>query len=181
MNCMRPKDTKHKTALLLRTRTNTDWSSDRSSWTAWGRMSSRAARVKNYVIWQACMNDALRYWDTATSTRVSFLRQSIEFSIQKITPPFLWFWCLRACNMGMHDVQIGRLLWINSVNDVDSRKPRIQVHYSDVTETSPMVWSLLAFLRSSPAVRRYVHRNTGCESVNWFGSYGVEKHEDMIT
>jgi len=61
MNCMRPKDIKHKTALLLRTPTNNDSSSNRSSWTAWNQMSSRAARVVNYVIWQACMNDALRY------------------------------------------------------------------------------------------------------------------------
>ena len=71
-NFIRPKDIKHKTALLLRTRTNTDSGSDRSSWTAWDQMSSRAVRVVNYVIWQACMNDALRHWDTATSTRVPF-------------------------------------------------------------------------------------------------------------
>ena len=119
-------------------------------------MSCRAARVVNYVIWQACMNDAFRYWDTATSNRVPFLRQSIEFCSQKITPPFLWFWCLRACNMGMHDVQIERLLWINSVNDVDSRKAGKWCHGNKSHGLKTLCFS--AFLSGRPAIYSQEYR-----------------------
>lgn len=73
-NWMRPKDIKNKTEMLLRTRTNSDSSSNRSSWIAWDQMSCRAASVVIDVIWQAFMNDALRYWDTATSDHLPLLQ-----------------------------------------------------------------------------------------------------------
>ena len=81
-------------------------------------------RVVNYVIWQACMSDAVRHCATRRQHTVLPPCDTAMHSAFKGTSPRLLAVQLHKSMRDVRPVKDERFLRINLVNDVDSRKPR---------------------------------------------------------